>query len=290
MRISNSLLQQRVLDNLQRNLSGYAKAQNQVATGRRFERLSEDPLAGSQVMTAERGLRGIAQYRRNSTAARTRMDAEEATLNQLTDLLSRAKELAIQEGSSSGTPVTRAAAKAEVDAIVEQVIQLGNTKVGNEYLFAGDMVTTQPFDAAGAYFGDDGVRGAEVGQGYLLTSNHNGRELLVTSNVLSSLQALSTQLGTGTPLTVAATATGIDTAFTNVQTLLSATGARVRQIESAMQNTDALETNLTLRKSDLQDISLEEATTRFAGLQSTLQAALLSASRVLNTSLTDYLR
>jgi flagellar hook-associated protein 3 FlgL len=290
MRISNSLLQQRVLQSLQLNLAKFASTQGQIASGKRFERMSEDPLAGNQVMTADRALRGIEQYRRNSAAARTRTDAEEAALNQLTDLLTRAKELAVQEGSSSGTALTRAAVKAEVDGIIDQVVQLGNTQVGNEYIFAGNQVTTLPFDSSGNYFGDDGARLAEIGQGYLVGTSHTGRELLLNSGVLSSLQALSTELGSGTPTTVAGTITGIDTAFNNVQTLLSSTGARVRQIESAMQNSDALETNITLRKSDLQDISLEEATTRFAGVQNTLQAALLSASRVLNLSLTDYLR
>ena len=113
MRISNSQLQQRVLENLQRNLSSFAQAQNQVSTGKRFERLSEDPLAGSQVMTADRGLRGIEQYRRNSAAARTRTDAEESALSQITDLLTRAKELALQEGSATSTPDSRTATKAE---------------------------------------------------------------------------------------------------------------------------------------------------------------------------------
>lgn len=290
MRISNSQLQQRVLENLQRNLSSFAQAQHQVSTGKRFERLSEDPLAGSQVMTADRGLRGIEQYRRNSAAARTRTDAEEAALGQITDLLTRAKQLALQEGSASGNADSRAATKAEVDRIIEQMVQLGNTQVGNEYIFAGDQVTTTPFDMGGAYYGDDGVRRAEIGQGYTVATTHTGRELLVNSGVLSSLQALSTQLGTGTPATVGLTAGNIDSAFANVQTLLATNGARVRQIESAMQNSDALETNLSLRKSDLQEIDIEEATTKFVGLQNTLQAALLSASRVLNTSLTDYLR
>lgn len=290
MRISTNMLQQRVLANLQRNFSDFAAAQNQVSTGKRFEKLSQDPLSGVQVMTADRGLRGIDQYRRNSAAARTRTDAEEATLNQVTDLLTRAKELTLQEGSANSTADTRAAAKAEVDRMIEQVIQLGNTQVGNEFIFAGDMVKTSPFDPAGNYLGDDGVRQAEVGQGYMITTNHTGREMLVNSGVLSSLQALSTQLNIGTPATIGPLAFNIDSAFTNVQTLMSTNGARVRQIESAMQNSDALETNLSLRRSDLSEVNIEEATTRFVGLQNTLQAALLSASRVLNTSLTDYLR
>src|SRR5262245_33134049 len=142
MRITNSLLQQRVLQNLQTNLAKFASTQGQIASGKRFERMSEDPLGGNQVMTADRALRGIEQYRRNSAAARTRTDAEEAALNQLTDLLTRAKELAVQEGSASGTALTRASVKAEVDGIIEQVVQLGNTQVGSEYIFAGNQVTT----------------------------------------------------------------------------------------------------------------------------------------------------
>lgn len=290
MRITNSFLQQRVLRDLQGNLSQLATAQSQVATGKRFTRVSEAPLDGAQVMYAERGLRGIEQYRRNSAAARSRTDAEESVLNQVTDLLARAKEIALQEGSATSTTQTRSAAKAEVDRLIEQVIQLGNTQVNNEFIFAGHMVSTSPFTPGGIYQGDDGARQTEIGQGYTVTTNHTGRELFVNSGVLTSLQALSTELGSGTPETVGQTAFALDGAFNNTQSLLSTNGARVRQIDSALANADALETNLDLRIAELQGIDIEEATTRFVGLQTTLQAAMLSASRLLNTTLTDYLR
>jgi flagellar hook-associated protein 3 FlgL len=289
MRISNSLLQQRLLRDLQANVSAVAQAQSQVSSGKRFETMGEDPSAGAHVLSADRGLRAIDQYRRNSTAARSRVDAEESVLNQLTDLLSRAKELATQEGSATGTPVTRQSTANEIQQIIGQVVQLGNTQVGSEFIFAGHQ-TGQPFDASGNYFGDTGIRQAEIGQGYLMTTNHTGQELLVSSGVLSSLQGLLAQLQTGTPATIQGTIGAIDSAFTQVQTMLATTGARSRQIDTAMQNADAIETSLTLAKSDAQDISLEEATTRLVGAQTTMQAALLSASRILNTSLTDYLK
>jgi flagellar hook-associated protein 3 FlgL len=289
MRISNSLLQNRVLTDLQANLAKVASAQSQVASGKRFTAMSEDPLAGSHVLAADRGLRGIEQYRRNSTAAHARTDAEESVLNQLTDLLSRAKELATQEGSSTSTPMTKQAVASEVQQIIGQVVALGNTQVGSEYLFAGHQIVA-PFDATGAYFGDDGQRQTEIGQNYRMTTNHTGRELLLNSGVLGGLQALLTQLQTGTSATVAGTLPGLDAAFQQVQTMLATTGARSRQIDSAMQNTDALDASLQLAKSDAQDASLEEATIRLAGAQSTMQAALLSASRILNMSLTDYLK
>ena len=271
-------------------MAALAQAQAQISSGKRFERMSEDPLAGTQVLTADRGLRAIEQYRRNSSSARARTDAEESVLSQMTDLISRAKELALQEGSAGGSSQTRAAAKSEVDRIIDQVIALGNTQVGSEYLFAGNQTTTKPFDAAGLYYGDNGIRQTEVGQNYLLTTNHTGQELLVSSGVLSSLQSLSTALNGGVPGTIASTAFLLDGAFDATQTMLATNGARVRQIESAMQNTDALETSFTLKKSDAQEIDLEAVTTRFVGAQNTLQAALLSTSKILNTSLTDYLR
>ena len=290
MRITSSMLQSRVLRDLQGNLAALAQAQAQISSGRRFEKMSEDPIAGASVLTSDRGLRGIDQYRRNSSAARTRTDAEEAVLDQLTDLLTRARQLAVQEGNATSTPATRAGAKAEVDRIIEQVVSLGNTKVGSEYLFAGHLVTSAAFDTAGNYLGDDGQRQSEIGEGYLITSNHSGRELLVSSGVMTGLQALSTQLGTGTPTTIAGTLAALDAAFTNTQNLLATTGARVGQIESAMQNSDALSTNLTLRRSRDFDAEIEEASTRLISLQTTLQASLQAASRILNTTLTDYLR
>lgn len=290
MRITNNLMQQRILRDLQSGMSQFADAQRQVATGKRFEKVSEAPLAGSQVMSAERGLRGIEQYRRNSAAAHSRTDAEESVLSQVTDLLARAKEIALQEGSATSTTQTRTAAKAEVDRIREQLVQLGNTQVNNEYIFGGHMVTTAAFNATGVYQGDDGQRQTEIGQGYTVTTNHTGRELLINSGVLSSIDALSTELGTGTSSTVGLTATAIDGAFNNTQTLLSTNGARVRQIDSALSNADALQTNFELRINDLQGIDIEEATTKFVGIQTALQAAMLSSSRILNTSLTDYLR
>lgn len=290
MRITNSLLQQRVLRDLQGNMAALAQANGQISSGKRFERMSEDPVAGTSVLDADRGLAGITQYRRNSSAARARTDAEEAVLNQITDLLARAKELAVQEGSATSTTVTHLSAKSELDRIIEQVVQLGNTKVGDEYLFAGHLVGTQPFDASGNYAGDDGVRQAELGNGYLVTTNHTGRELLVGSGIIGSLSALGAALTSGNTAAISGTLPGLDNAFSQSQSLLASTGARSRQIDSAMQNSDALETNLTLRRSDAQDVDVAAATTRLMGVQTSLQASLLSASRIMNISLTDYLR
>lgn len=290
MRITTSILHQNVLRNVLATQEKLARAQDDVSTGQRVRQLSDDPVTGAQVLRVDSTLRGIEQYRRNTTAVRARTDAEDSVLQQVTTLLTRAKELAVQEATGTSSNTSRAAAGAEVTRIIEQVIQLGNTSVGGEFLFGGHQTQTPPFDGTGAYLGDAGTRQAEIGQGYLVTTNHTGADLLVNSGVIASLQALQTELATGTPASVGTTQAGLDSAFTNVQTLLATTGARSRQLDTALQSLDAETDSLAAERSALQDVDFEEATIRLVGLQTTLQAALGAANRILNTSITEYLR
>lgn len=290
MRITTSILHQNVLRNVLATQEKLARAQDDVSTGQRVRQLSDDPVTGAQVLRVDSTLRGIEQYRRNTTAVRARTDAEDSVLQQVTTLLTRAKELAVQEATGTSSNTSRAAADAEVTRIIEQVIQLGNTSVGGEFLFGGHQTQTPPFDVTGAYLGDAGTRQAEIGQGYLVTTNHTGADLLVNSGVIASLQALQAELATGTPASVGTTQAGLDSAFTNVQTLLATTGARSRQLDTALQSLDAETDSLAAERSALQDVDFEEATIRLVGLQTTLQAALGAANRILNTSITEYLR
>ncbi len=290
MRVTNNMRQSQVLRDLQAGLSKLADAQQQVASGKRFTRPSEDPVASSRVMRADRSLRGIAQYRRNSTAVRVRVDAEEATLNQLTDLLSRAKELGVGQGSDTATAASRTETASEMDRIIEQVVALGNTKVGNEYLFGGGQTSAPPFQPDGTYLGDDGVRQAEIAQGYVIDTNHTGRQLLQASGVVASLTAMRDALRAGTGAGVAATIGGVDSAFDQIQVLLAETGARSRQLDTVAENLTASESTLTTAQAADQGISVEEAATRMVSVQTALQAALTSTSRVISMSLVDYLR
>lgn len=290
MRVTNNMRQTQVLRDLQAGLAKLADAQQQVASGKRFTRPSQDPVAAARVMQADRALRGITQYRRNSTAVRVRVDAEEATLNQLTDLLTRAKELGVGQGSDTATAASRGETAAELDRIIEQVVALGNTKVGSEYLFGGGQTSVPPFQADGTYLGADAVRQAELAPGYVIDTNHTGRELLETSGVVSGLAALRDALRAGTAAGVAATVGGIDSAFDQVQVLLAETGARSRQLDTVAENLTASESTLTAAQVADQGISVEEAATRMMSVQTALQAALTSTSKVISMSLVDYLQ
>lgn len=292
MRISNSLLYDRLHRDTADALSLAYDAQRQVTTGRRFEQVSDDPVAGVEVLRVQQGLRGVAQYRRNVGGVKTRLDTEEVTLDQLTDLLNNARETAIAQGSATGSAATRATSANEVSAMIDQVVNLGNTRVGNEYIFAGNAVNNPPFAVtAGAvtYAGDTGVRKAELNDNFTIDVNHTGAQLLMSSGVGTALQNLRDALATNNVAGIATAQTQIESAFDQVQTMLGDVGARGRALDAAGSNLDALETTYENRETAAWNVDSEEALSNLAAAQTSLQAAMLAATKVLSTNLVNYL-
>lgn len=290
MRITHGMVQENLLRNISSDFSRLAQVQRQVATGKRIHTVSDDPVSALQSMRAASGIRAIEQYQRNGSAARARLDAEESVLTQMTDLLARGRELAALSANATTSGQSMAVIKAEVEAILEQVIQIGNTTVNGEYIFAGHQTHEPAFQPDGTYDGDAGTHETQIGATYRIQSNHTGDQLLVSSNVISGLEALRDALDVADNEAAANSLSDLDTAFSNVQTLLAEVGSRIRQLDVAAQNLDALDTSLTATRQAEEEINLEEAVVKLFGIQTTLQAALESTSRVLNTNLTEYIR
>lgn len=290
MRITHRMLQESLLRNIQNDMSRLAEAQQKLATGKRISSASDDPVGAAQVMRATEGLRALDQYRRNNSAARTRLDTEEAVLSQVTDLLARAREIGTAMGSDTASGTAMSAGHAEVVQLLDQVIQLGNTSVGEGYIFGGHQTASPPFQSDGTYTGDGGELQVDIDAGYRIDTNHSGDEMFVSSGVISSLVKLRDALAASDNDAARNSLADLTAAFNNTQVFLSETGARLRQLDVAMQNLEALDTSLTASKMAAESIGLEQATVEFLGIQNTLQAALASTARILSTNLTDYLR
>jgi flagellar hook-associated protein 3 FlgL len=289
MRISNAALQQRIVSDIQERLVQLARAQQRASTGSKLDRLSDDPVTGALVLRHDRDLRAIAQYRRNAGALRLRLEAEEGVLDQLSALLERAKELGVTGSSSNSSAAARTASAAEVTQLLEQALALGNTRLGNEYIFGGTLVTAVPFQN-GSYAGNGQVRFFEIGAGMLLPGVHTGQELLLDSGVVAALAALRDALQANDQSAVAAALSSLDNAHTAIQTLTADVGARMQELDIVLRNHDALEFTLTARRSELADVPLEEALMNVTTSQTALQAALQSVARILSTSLAEFLR
>jgi flagellar hook-associated protein 3 FlgL len=286
---------------LQANMVALAKAQTQVTTGKRLTAASDDPAAATQIMSSNSSLASLEQYRTNVQRASSRVNIEDATLSQLGDLISRAKTLGLAQGDDTASPQTRSVANAEVNQIFKQIVDLGNTKFGNEYLFGGQQSTTAPFAATGSGATLDytttnpqGARAIGIGDGQTVAPTHDGKQVFLDTGVLDAVKSLSQALdpasATYGQAGIANALTKIDTAFNSVQNVVGDTGATANRLSSVSQNLDALKTNLTTFKSNLEDVDVESAMTELTSRQVAYQAALLATTKVTSLSLADYLR
>jgi flagellar hook-associated protein 3 FlgL len=290
MRITDAMVYTRSLQQVENQFNALDQASAQVSTGQRNATISDDPVAGGQVMQIDAATRGVTQYLRNISSVQTGLSGEESTLNQLTDLLSRAKELATEQAGSNGDAQTRAAAGAEVSQLLAQAVSLGNLKIGDQYVFAGTATDAEPFQADGSYVGNTAQRQAEIGNGVTVNTTHTGAQLFVDSGAMQSLTALQNALNSNDSNAILASMTGLDTAFDATQNNLADVGARTDALTSATNAFTAQQTSLSTARSNAADIPIEEASLNLASIQTALQAGLLATSKILNTSLVNYLQ
>lgn len=303
MRITNSWLTQNTLRHLQTNLQAIATAQRQVATGDRLEKASDDPSGSRRLLAVDRALRGVEQYTKNVQFASLRQDAERTTLKTVNDLLGQARQAVIQMGDAQIGTEERATASTIVDRILKQVIQLGNTKVGNEYIFAGENSDAPAFDTAagateGNYLGGTQARQTEIGDNFTVPVNETGDKLFGDPapgipGVISSLKALRDGLaGPGAEASSVIQTTRISDlqrasdAALGAETAAGATISHLKIITS--QHTDVSNRLLDERQT-IAKVSPEEAATRLLSLQTSLQAAYSATNIVLHQTLTNYL-
>ncbi len=292
MRITNQVLYSQALGSTQRLMAEIGDLQRTITSGLRVERPSDDPAAIGSIMKTSGGLRALEQYRDNLGIAQSRLSLENGVLDQITDVLTRAKELALGQGGATASTETREAVRKEVEGLTAHLIDLGNTQFTGSYLFGGAYADQRPFSTAGVDPArppaDDFM--VEGGAGRTFLGNHGGQEVFVDSGALDALAALSQALASDSPDGIQSAIGDIDDAFHAVQALTADVGARMNRADRALENLDSLEMELLEQRSGLQDTDMEEAITKLVNRQVTYEAAMMANARIMNLTLTDYLR
>ena len=303
MRITNGMIARSTQLNLRAGLSGVDRVRNEIATGVRVRTMSDDPIAGGEVLRTNSSLRAMAQFSRNIEQGLGRASLENDVLAQLSDTLTRGAELAIQGANGTMTATSRLAIKSEVDQLIAFSVQLGNTKFGNSYLFGGDRAGEAPFtapppatgsfsalrDALNQPVNPSGGVSLEVGDDKFLTPTHNGAEIFLDTDALGALRALSDALGANDPAAIRTATDRVTAANSAVQLRVGTNGARVNEMETARIAMRDQELSMKAYLSELRDTPIDEAIAELTGKQTLYQAAMGATARVLGLSLANYL-
>ncbi len=290
MRVSTTGLfhasNRRLMDNMQRLYD----VQEGVATGKKLLRPGDNPVAFSRVMGYKSVQSTMKQYERNISSSLGYLAEGESALKTVSNLVTRAKELAMQGASGGLDAETLAGLTEEVGGIYDQVVAVANSRYsgggieGARYLFSGYKSDTPAFSEEGVYQGDDGEYKVEVGSGEWATVGFSGARIFQGDvDVFGVLKDLKEALETGDTAGVQSTLDGLDRAIGQVSRHMAEIGGRVNRLDQTQGRMD--ETTLTLEKlvSGDEDLDLVQAASALTQYQTALNASVLSTQRIFQT-------
>ena len=132
-----------MLRNLNTSYNKMSKLQEQMNSGSLINRPSDDPVIAVKGMGYRVDLDKNVQYQRNINEAHTWVDSTDEALDQVGSSMIRVKELIVQAANDTNTQEDRQKISVEISQIREQIKDLANTKVGDNYIFSGTH-TNQP--------------------------------------------------------------------------------------------------------------------------------------------------
>ncbi len=142
MRITENMRYGSLIDSLGRAQGNYSSLMEQMASQKKINRPSDDPVGTTRVLDF-RGVRdSIAQYGRNIENADAWLQLSETKLENISDLIGEAREAGINDQSSQ----TRQVLAQNVGSLLEEILSLANSKFGDRYLFAGSRTDQVPFE------------------------------------------------------------------------------------------------------------------------------------------------
>ena len=197
MRVADKMSYEQVNSNISKNRTQMSELQNQAATQKRVTKPSDDPMSASRVLGSRIDLEGNKQFLKNLNYAKSFLDFTDQSLGDLSENIGRAKELAIsQANDASSSETSRQVVATEIKQLLDQMIQIGNRKLGDRYIFGGYKTMSQPFNAEGEYKGDQGEMLIHVDNGSFVAMNMPGSKIFLGNDPASGASKSQTQATT----------------------------------------------------------------------------------------------
>lgn len=206
MRVGTNQIFTQSVEAFQQQQVKLLKLQQQISTGQRLTKPSDDPLASAQVLEMEQVVSLKLQYQVNIGIAESRLELEETSLAGVENLIFRMRELAIQANNGSLDATAMQAIGIELEDIHDALLALANTQDTNgDYLFAGFQNQQQPFTEmlTGSiqhvvYNGDQGQRSLQISETRQILVDDPGREIFLEIPSATALNELAAPANAGT--------------------------------------------------------------------------------------------
>jgi flagellar hook-associated protein 3 FlgL len=301
MRVTQGMLAENMLRNLSASYAKLGKYQDQLSTGKKINRPSDDPVVAMKGIAYRTNLTEVEQFKRNFSEAHNWIENSDAALDEATQVLQRIRELVVQASNDTYEASQRAAISEEIKQLTEHLASIANTKVGDKYIFNGTDTLKQPVDLSQTppvvSKNTDEIK-IELSEGIYIPVNVNPTKIFNYDNtakgngLFSDLEFLNNDLNDATKSgkDISQYLSYIDQHINNLLSARAELGARMNRIELMEERVDQQEVIANRMLSDNEDADIERVITDLKTQESVHRASLGVGARIIQPTLLDFLR
>jgi flagellar hook-associated protein 3 FlgL len=297
MRVVNLTVSDAIIRQIQQLSSQQSSLQSEVASGLSLTQPSDNSAAFGRVMNLDSETRALNQYGANANTALAISQATISGLQQIKAVSDRATQIGVLGTGTSGAQAM-AAYGAEVDQLIQQTVQLGNSQLNNNYLYGGTVTNTPPYTVAAnaqgqitgvTYAGNAAPAAIPLSHTATIAAGSDGATNQGIADFINHLVALRDALNAGDTTAVATAQTGLlNTENTIVDAIAGQGAVQMRiQVNQAQQTASAQSVGQLLASETNAD--LPSTVVKLTQAQNAYQAALSSSASIMKTSLLNYL-
>ena len=312
MRISTQMMYEQNMRGITDSQSRWLSYGEQMSTGKRVNRPSDDPIAASQAIVLSQSQSQNSQFALARTFATQKVSLEDNVLTQVNTAISSVREKLVYASNGTLSDDDRLSLATDIQGIRDQLMNLANTTDGNgRFIFAGYKTESSPFDAAtGDYNGGAEAITQQVDTARNMTISHTGQQIFesITSNAEqlpgggygqtnmfkildSAIASLKIPIendpaaATAQSQVIANAQIGIKNSQNNILTVVADVGTKMNELEKLDTLGDDRALGQTKQMSDLVDVDWNEAISSYTMQQAALQASYKAFSDMQGMSL-----
>lgn len=302
MRITPNITMQNSLYNIQRSRSLMDGIQEKIASGRNYNRPSDDPVAARLLVGINDKLTAGEQYDNNIKKADIWLRMTNTAMTGMHDYINQAKSLAASISSGSTDVNIRNSAISQLQAIKQQLVDMGNTQLNGVYIFGGGngtSLSTPPFTLGTpvVWNGDTTELKVEIGPGSTEKMNMIGSQLLMAGagdpygsiDVFGTIDQLITDITANNIPGIQAGNQALYQAGIQMESAQTVVGTRLLRLDGAAKMNASTQNTLQTVFGNVQNADYAKLAVEMSQQQTAFEATLSSTAKISQMSLLDYL-
>lgn len=304
MRVTNSMMANSHLNNLQTNLQRLDKINLQMDTSKQINKLSDDPFRAIKIINLQSEIEGMDKYNYNCDEIKGFLESTDSALDELGSISNDIKEALLQASTGTNGPNEVKSIEKKVNELIKQAGQVLNLSYGGKHVFGGTITDEKPFETIENSDGSvkiqinskhsdpsklDEEMEVELSPGISINYNVNFKDFNGQVNI-SSLNDISTAFVNGDQKELGKLIGNVDNFISDILNARAVVGAKTNTVDIMRGKNEENILTMNGELSQKQDVDVMQKYIELNQAQMAYSASLQAGAKIIQPTILDYLR